>query len=71
MKHMWKFARNFDNIAQMQGSAQLQKHGEKVFNALDAAISILNDTDSLIPVLNHLGHTHYEYKVKPEHFQVN
>ncbi len=54
----------------MNSSQLLKAHGEKLFKTIDVAIANLEDPNTLIPILNQLGHSHYRKKVREQHFPV-
>ena len=70
LKPLWKFARNLETEEEMNSSAMLKAHGEKLFNAIDMAVNSLDDLNTLVPILIQLGYSHCRWGVKEEHFQV-
>lgn len=71
LKPLWRFSYGLETMDQMQANQMLKAHGEKLFSTIDVAISMLDDLNSLIPVLIQLGYSHHKYGVKEEHFPVN
>ena len=70
LKPLWHFARKLETREDMQGSALLKAHGEKLFSAIDMAINSLNDLSTLLPIIEQLGYSHQKWGVKEEHFTV-
>eukprot|EP00438_Fugacium_kawagutii_P035900 Skav228962 [mRNA] locus=scaffold3906:98409:98930:+ [translate_table: standard] len=50
--------------------SRLEKHGAKVVTTVATAVSLLNDLETLVPVLQRLGLQHVGYKVLPPHYDV-
>lgn len=54
----------------MRKSAQIKSHGKNVFEAVNAGVNSLDKIDALNTSLNDLGHRHYSYGARVEHFPV-
>ena len=49
-------------------SGDMAEQGEKLMKTLQVAVNGLGNLDSLVPVLENLGHRHVAYGVEPEHY---
>jgi hemoglobin-like flavoprotein len=50
--------------------AAMERHGAKVVNTVGTAVSLLNDLETLVPVLQRLGLQHVGYGTLPAHYDV-
>ena len=67
-KALFSFAKDEETMW-LPGS-RLEKHGARVVNTVATAVSMLNDLEALVPVLQRLGLQHVGYKVLPPHYDV-
>ncbi|CAH1263590.1 NGB [Branchiostoma lanceolatum] len=47
---------------------RMRSHGERVMEAVGAAVDNLGDLSPIVPVLTELGALHYKYGVQPNYF---
>ena len=70
LKPMWRFARHLDSPEDLVSSQEVKSHGERVFNAINLAVSKLRSPSELTPILVQLGFNHYFYGAREEHIPV-
>ena len=58
----------FASLPDYEQSEPFKAHALTVLSALDKAMSLLDDMDTLVPVLTQLGERHVQYGVKAEHY---
>lgn len=71
IKHIWKFATHLQTEEEMRESPQLKSHGNNVFEAVNAAVLLLDKIEGLNNLLIDLGSRHINYGAKIEHLPVN
>ncbi len=49
-------------------SGDMAEQGDKLMKTLQVAVNGLGNLDSLVPILENLGHRHVAYGVEPEHY---
>ena len=60
--------KSFSSLPDYEQSEAFKEHSLTVFTALDKALSLLGDLDTLLPVLGQLGDRHVQYGVTAEHY---
>ena len=60
--------KSFSSLPDYEQTDAFKEHSLTVFTALDKALSLLGDLDTLLAVLGQLGDRHVQYGVKPEHY---
>jgi len=60
----------FDPAADLASNADLVKHATGVVDTVTAAVGLLDDLDTLGPVLIDLGGRHYTYNVEALHYPI-
>ena len=59
---------SFASLPDYEQSEPYKAHALTVLTSLDKAMSLLDDMDTLVPVLTQLGERHVRYGVKAEHY---
>ncbi|CAF0977986.1 unnamed protein product [Didymodactylos carnosus] len=69
LKRLWIFCAQLETVDEMRSNSQLCYHAKKITNTLNDLIIHIDNPEKRKQILESLGKTHYQYDVKPVHFE--